>query len=106
MRLLKWIVILPVAAAILAFAFANRDVVTIYLDPLGGGALPTFEAPKFLVLLVAVAVGVVAGSAATWFGQSKHRRRARVAEAEADRLRYDLQAVRSAVGPPALARQA
>jgi hypothetical protein len=106
MRLLKWIFILPLAAALLAFAFANRDVVTIYLDPLGGGVLPTIEAPKFIVLLIAAAVGVVAGSAATWFGQSKHRRRARLAEAEAERLRYDLQAARSAVAPAALVRQA
>jgi hypothetical protein len=109
MRLLKWIVILPVAAILVAFAFANRDVVTIYLDPLGGGILPTLEAPQFVVLLVAAAIGVIAGSAATWLGQSPHRRRARLAEAEAERLRYEVQSGRAALTPAptsSLARQA
>jgi len=109
MRLLKWIVILPVAAILVAFAFANREVVTIYLDPLGGGALPTLEAPQFLVLLIAGAVGVVAGSGATWLGQGRHRRRARMAEAEADRLRYEVQSARAALAPAptsSLVRQA
>jgi len=106
MRLLKWIVILPVAAILVAFAFANRGMVTIYLDPLGGGVLPTLEAPQFVVLLVAAAFGVVAGSAATWLGQSRHRRRARVAEAEADRLRYEVQSARAALPPTSLVRQA
>jgi hypothetical protein len=109
MRFLKWIVILPVAGILVAFAFANRGVVTIYLDPLGGGVLPTLEAPQFLVLLVAAAIGVVAGSAATWLGQSRHRRRARLAEAEAERLRYEVQSARAALTPAptsALVRQA
>jgi membrane protein YqaA with SNARE-associated domain len=107
MRLLKWIVILPVAAILIAFAFANRGVVTINLDPLGGGVLPTLEAPQFLVLLIAAAIGVVAGSAATWLGQSRHRRRARLAEAEANRLRYEVQSARAALSPTSsLVRQA
>jgi hypothetical protein len=109
MRLLKWVVVLPVAAILVAFAFANRGVVTINLDPLGGGVLPTYEAPQFLVLLVAAAIGVVAGSAATWLGQSRHRRRARLAEAEAERLRYEVQSARAALNSaptPSLLRQA
>ena len=107
MRLLKFIVIIPVAAILLSFAFANRESVTIYFDPLGGATLPPVEAPAYLVLLIAVALGVVAGSLATWIGQGKHRRRARQAEAEADRLRYDVQAARATPAPTLpLARQA
>jgi hypothetical protein len=107
MRLLKWIVILPVAAILIAFAFANREMVTINLDPLNGGVLPTLQAPQFLVMLIAAAVGVVAGSAATWLGQGRNRRRARLAEAEVDRLRYEVQAAALGPGPTSsLARQA
>ena len=94
MQVLRWIVMLPLAVVLLAFAFANRESITVYFDPLGGATPPPVPAPAYLVLLVAVAVGVVMGSIATWFGQSKHRRAARVAQAEAARLRTDLQAAR------------
>jgi hypothetical protein len=95
MRFFKLIVIAPLTAVLLAFAFANRESITVYFDPLGGPTPPPLPAPAYVVLLVAVAVGVVIGSIATWFGQGKHRRAARVAQEEAARLRADLQAARS-----------
>jgi hypothetical protein len=52
------------------------------------------------VLTVAVMIGVVAGGVATWFGQGKHRRAARMSRAEADNLRAEVQAARAALAPP------
>ena len=91
MRFLKLLFALPVAALILVFLFANREWVTINFDPVGGSGLPPEPAPLYAVVLAAAGFGVVAGSAATWLGQSKHRRALREAEAEAARLRQELQ---------------
>ncbi len=105
MRLLKFIVIAPLAALILTFAYANRQWVTIYFDPTGGSGLKPVPAPQYAVLLIAMALGVVIGGVSTWMGQAKHRRAAREARAEAARLRGELQAQRFA-SAPAFARPA
>ena len=104
MRLLKYLILAPAAALILVFAFANREPVTIYFDPIGGHGLDPVQAPEYAALLLVMALGVVAGSAATWIGQGPRRRAARQAEAEAARLRQELQAARLAAAP-ALAKQ-
>ena len=104
MRFLKFLVLAPFAALILVFAFANREAVTIFFDPFGVTGLAPTTAPKFVVLLIAVAVGVVAGGMMTWIGQGKHRRAAREAQAEAARLRAELQAARLGAAP-SLVRQ-
>jgi membrane protein YqaA with SNARE-associated domain len=102
MRLLKFLVAAPVAALILAFAFANREWVTVNFDPVGGHGLEPVQARQYVVLLVVAGLGVVAGSVTTWIGQGRHRRALREAEAEAARLRQELQSQRI----PALTRQA
>ena len=105
MRFLRFLVMAPVAALILVFAFANRDWVTIYFDPFDVSGLKPLPAPQYAVILAAIAVGVVAGGAATWIGQGRYRRAAREAEAEAARLRGQLQSARFATAP-SLARPA
>ena len=103
MRLLKLLVAAPIAALILAFAFANREWVTIYFDPIGGSGLKPVPAPQYAVLLIAAAFGVIAGSVTTWIDQGRHRRALREAEAEAARLRQELQTQRFST-PPSLTR--
>jgi uncharacterized integral membrane protein len=98
MRIINYLIVALITAVCLAFAFANRDFVTINFDPLGGAQLPPVAAPQYLVILIAAAVGVVAGSVATWFKQGKHRRRAREASREAERLQNELRAARAATG--------
>ena len=96
MRLLKFLILAPVAAMLLIFAFANREPVTIYFDPIGGHGLNPVQTPQYVALLLALAVGVVAGGLTTWFGQGRRRRAARGAQAEVARLRQELQAARFA----------
>jgi hypothetical protein len=102
LRFLKLLLIAPFAILFLAFAFANRHDVTVSFDPLASGETPDFsiQARMFVVLTVAIMIGVVAGSVATWFGQGKHRRAARMSRAEADNLRAEVQAARAALAPP------
>ena len=102
LRFLKLLLIAPFAILFLAFAFANRHEVTVSFDPLASGETPAYsiEARMFVVLTVAVMIGVVAGGVATWIGQGKHRRAARMSRAEADNLRAELQAAKAALAPP------
>jgi hypothetical protein len=105
MRVLKYLIAAPIAALILVFAFANREWVTIYFDPIGGSGLAPVPAPQYAVLLIAAALGVIAGSVTTWVGQGWRRRALREAEAEAARLRQELQSQRF-TPPPTFTRQA
>ena len=71
MRLLFWLVVLPLAVAVAYFAVANRDEVTVTF--LGYDA----TTPKFVLILGAVFVGLFIGGIATWVGQHHWRKQAR-----------------------------
>jgi hypothetical protein len=105
MRFLAYLVMTPIAAVILVIAYANREWVTIGLDPTGYTGLQPIAAPQYAALLAAMAIGVVAGGVSSWLGQSGRRRALREAEIENRRLRGELQAARDA-GAPVLARSA
>jgi uncharacterized integral membrane protein len=104
MRVLRFLILAPLAALILIFAYANRAWVTINFDPFGGSGLAPVAAPQYVILLLAMAFGVVIGGVSTWLGQAKYRRAAREARAEAARLRGELQTQR--IPAPSLARPA
>jgi uncharacterized integral membrane protein len=97
-RFLKFLVLAPIAILLLIFAFANRHLVTISFDPFEAGDIAAFAitAPLFVVLIVVGAVGVLAGSAATWLAQGKYRKAARFNRAEAERLRGEADRLRLA----------
>ena len=99
-NLVKIIVWTPVALLILIFAIANHHVVKVSFDPFAEGDIEAFAitAPLFLILFLAVMVGVLAGGAATWLAQGKYRKAARQSRAEAERLRDEAQTLRAASG--------
>jgi Mn2+/Fe2+ NRAMP family transporter len=103
MAVLKLLFVLPLAAVLLAFAFANRGWVTVGFDPTGQNLLAPLEAPQYAVIFAAAALGAVVGGFVTWLGQGARRRAARLAEAEVMRLRQELQAARI-TAPAALVR--
>lgn len=95
---LKAIVLVPIAILAIAFAVANRQVVTISFDPFSAGD-PVFvlSAPLFLIVFLLLCCGVLIGGVASWLGQGRYRGVARrataeaeAARAEADRLRTEL----------------
>ena len=90
---LKLLVLAPIAALLLTFAFANRHIVTVSFDPFAEGDIAAFAitAPLFVILILTMMLGVVAGGAATWFAQGKYRKAARQNRAEAERLRNEAQ---------------
>lgn len=102
-KIVKWIVLLPIAILVILFAVANRQVVTVSLDPFGE-AQPglSLTAPLFIVVLLCLLAGVVVGGAAAWMRQSKWRRAARRYEGEARALAGELRAFQERRGAPPL----
>jgi uncharacterized integral membrane protein len=94
--LLRVIVYVPLGLLILFFALANRGSVKISLDPFPGGELggASFEAPLFLVVLAAAALGVVAGGASSWLRHRQSRRIARQALSEAAKSKEEVEQLR------------
>jgi hypothetical protein len=98
-KLLLALIVVPLGVALIALAVANRKPTLLVLDPFGGGEPGlSLEAPLFLFLLGAFALGLLVGGAATWLGQGKWRKRARVGAREAnewhrqaDRLEKELE---------------
>jgi uncharacterized integral membrane protein len=75
---LKLLVLVPIIVLGTVFAVANRTPVPVTLDPPGWFEIPPIQVPLFLIVFVAMAVGVVLGGIAVWFGQGRHRKAARV----------------------------
>jgi uncharacterized integral membrane protein len=96
-------VLVPLAVIIVIFAVANREVVTISLDPFNTDH-PAYalKLPLFVLIFVLVAFGVVVGGFAAWLRQHRWRVRARRAEAEARDLRTRLDAEQSRAKVPAV----
>ena len=95
-RFLKLLVIVPVAAVILAFAIANRQVVPVSLDPFAeaGASSALLTAPLFILLFLALIVGTLVGGIAAWLGQGANRRRVREARDDAERWRAEARRLR------------
>ena len=86
-KLLRWLVLIPLALVLVLLAVANRAPVTLSLDPFSREAPAlAFQLPLFAALLLAVAIGVVIGGVAAGIGQLRWRYRARKAERAAEKL--------------------
>lgn len=86
-KLLRWLVLVPLAVLLVLLAVANRAPVTLSLDPFSREAPAfAFTLPLFVALLFAVAAGVVIGGLAAGIGRMRWRYRARKAEREAEKL--------------------
>jgi uncharacterized integral membrane protein len=92
MRMLfRLFVIVPIAIVLLMFAFANRHLVTLSFDPFAGNdvAGPSITAPLFILLILAIGVGVILGGVSSWFKQARLKRQLRDARAEAEEARAE-----------------
>jgi len=88
--LLTAIVLVPLAGLTLLFAVANRQWISVSLDPFGSeDPALSVSLPVFFVVLIAVIGGVIIGGIATWLSQGKWRRTARRHRAELRRVRSE-----------------
>ncbi len=88
------IIVVPLAMIMIAFAVANRQMVTVSFDPFFSTA-PAYAAslPLFLLIFVVLIFGVIIGGIAAWIGQAKWRRGARQLDAEVRQLRSEVDSI-------------
>ena len=87
-RVVLVIVVVPLAIIFIALAVANRASTPLTVDPFNpGNPALTIELPLFVYLLLALILGLVIGSLATWLRQGHYRRLARQRALEAEQLR-------------------
>lgn len=104
-RIVGWFVLVPLCAALIVFALANRQLVIVNFNPLAPSeavASTGVTVPMFLVIFGVLLVGVVLGGVATWFAQGAHRRDERRFRRETERLHRELEVARRAPGSASL----
>jgi len=98
-RLISIFITIPLAIVLIALAVANRGTVPLRFDVFNpqNPAL-TINAPMFIWLFAAVAVGVLAGGIGAWLAQGRHRKMERHYKKEAASLRYKVEDQKRAGG--------
>ena len=85
-KIINLLILLPLGVILIIFCVANRQSVTLAFNPFRPeDQVLSLAAPLFVFLLIAFIIGMLVGSAVTWFNQGKHRKRARVEAKEAIR---------------------
>ncbi len=94
-KVVAWVTLVPLAVVIIAFAVANRQDVTVSLDPFNP-AVPAASVtkPLFVVILAVLILGVIVGGIAAWLRQTRWRRTARRLEREVINLRAEVDALK------------
>src|SRR5690606_41232467 len=76
-RIVGWLVLVPFCGLLIAFALANRHLVSVNLNPFAApleAGVDGYGIPLFVVLYVVLLIGVLLGGIASWFAQGHHRR--------------------------------
>jgi uncharacterized integral membrane protein len=99
-RIVAALVLVPLAVLIIAFAVANRQDVTVSLDPFNASApAASVTLPLFALVIVLLILGVVIGGIAAWLRQARWRRTARRLEREVAALRGEIDTLKRAGTP-------
>ena len=91
MKLIHWLVTLPLAVIIVLFAVSNRDGVVVTFWPIP----VAIEAPLYLVVLLALVFGFLAGELVAWINGRHHRRHARRRARRIEELERELGATQA-----------
>lgn len=87
-RVMLIVVLVPLAIVLIALAVANRAPTAFTLDPFNpGNPALTVQAPLFVLLFLALGLGLILGGAITWFKQGRYRKIARQRSLEAESMR-------------------
>ncbi len=102
-RIVAALILVPLAIIIIAFAVANRQEVTVSLDPFGASApAASLTLPLFALVILVLIIGVVIGGTAAWLRQGRWRRTARRLEREAKEMIARLEAHEAASAEPGI----
>jgi uncharacterized integral membrane protein len=90
-RILLVVIVVPVAVVLVALAVANRTAVAFTLDPFNpGNPSLTLQLPLFVMLFLALGLGLLIGSFATWWKQGRYRKDARAKAREVQSLMQEI----------------
>ncbi len=77
-KIVNLVVLVPLGIVLVVLSVANRQSVTLALNPFRPeDAVLSLTAPFFVFLFLAVMFGIVIGGVVVWFSQRKYRKRAR-----------------------------
>jgi uncharacterized integral membrane protein len=106
-KIVAVVILVPLAMIIVAFAVANRQIVTVSLDPLSAEhPAATVALPLFALILLLLILGVLVGGVAAWLRHGKWRRMARRYEREVIALRGEIATLRGKPEHPLVPSQA
>lgn len=91
MRLVHWVVTLPLALIVVIFAVSNRADVVVTFWPLP----VTLGAPLYLVVLLALLVGFLIGEFLAWLNAGRTRRALRQSKRRIEALESELTATQA-----------
>ena len=90
-KIVAALVLVPLGILLIAFAVANRQIVTVSFDPFNPQHPAASVALPLFVLIVALLIaGVVIGGCASWLRHGRWRRTARRLERDLAKLRGEL----------------
>jgi uncharacterized integral membrane protein len=96
-KIVAAVILVPLAFVIIAFAVANRQPVTVSLDPFSSEhPASSLSLPLFVLVIGLVIVGVLIGGAASWLRHGNLRRTKRRFERDIHELRRELASLRHA----------
>ena len=98
-KIVAVVILIPLAVVIIAFAVANRQIVTVSLDPFSSEhPASSLTLPLFGLIIALLIAGVVIGGVAAWLRQAKWRRVARRLEREVEGLRGEVASLKRSSG--------
>jgi uncharacterized integral membrane protein len=98
-KIIAAVILVPLGVVIIAFAVANRQIVTVSLDPFSTEhPAASLTLPLFALVIVLLVVGVLIGGIAAWLRQSKWRRTARRLEREIADLHIEIEQLKGTAG--------
>lgn len=104
MKLSNILIAVPALGLALVVSIANRGAVTFSIDPFSAQTPAlAFAVPLYLLIFVALLIGVLIGGMSAWAGQTGWRKKARKTAKEVKHLTKDLkrsQAVEAKNGEP------
>src|SRR5262245_30858422 len=101
-KIVSAVILVPLGVAIIIFAVANRQSVTVSFDPFST-ASPAYAVtlPLFVLIVMLVILGVLIGGTVSWAGQARWRRAARSLDADVRALHQELEPIRRRFAPEA-----
>jgi uncharacterized integral membrane protein len=95
------VILVPLAIVIIAFAVANRQIVTVSLDPFSAERpAASLTLPLFVLIIALLIFGVLIGGLASWWRHGGRRRTARRLEREVTALRAEVHHLKTGLRTP------